>query len=1309
MKNIFKLLSFTAITSCSFLVYYYLQSPKLGLNIDTLEPIQKVNKQDKPGEMMAFELERQKNPTLGKIPDGAQLKAFHQVRKQTSRFEKAGLPGINWEERGPDNVGGRTRALMFDPNDGTNKKVWAGAVGGGIWYNDDITDASSSWNAVDDFMGSLAVTCLAYDPSSTTTFYAGTGEGYFNSDAQQGLGVWKSTDGGATWNQLASTVPSNSGTDAQKGFKYVQDIAVASNGDVFAATRGYFSNRGGLLKSTDGGSSWTDITPAAITSQRGSDIEFAANGDLYVTFGVFNRGYIYRSDDNGATWTNITPAIFGADNERIELAIAPSASATTGTTVIYALSSSSSNSIEDMVVSTDGGSNWSSITIPSYINQDCSVSGSSDFTRGQAWYDLIAAVKPDDATTLIVGGIDLFRSTDSGTSWTRISDWADRVCSTEEYAHADQHQIQFRPGSNVEFIVGNDGGVFRGVDVTTFPVDFDARVNGYNVTQFYASDLAQTSGSNEILAGAQDNGTQYFTAAGINSTTELTGGDGAFCFFDDDDDSDAVTAYVYNNLYFFLDGFYNAQLSQNTGRFINPSDLDSDNDILYSADDANKYRATDYDANTTVYTPGLDGGTASAISVSPHTANTIFIGTSAGNIYKISNANTAPAKTVIPVIGVPSAYISCIAVGSDDDELVVTISSYGEDHVLYTSNGGTSWTDKSDNLTDMPVYWALINPDNSDEILIATEYGVWSTTSLTGTPDWAITSTGLANVRCDMIKYRASDNTAVVATHGRGVFTATVFNATADWIAATNDGDWSNAANWDLGREPVASDDITLDHGIVAPGYTVTVTADAAIGNLTFDNADINLVIEAGVTFGYSSISGNGNITLEEGASLVPNAGQSGTVSGNFTIKRNKPSGQDAAYYNFWSSPVTAGNSNMLAGAQNIYSLAKGAGSESSYYSAFSGVMTSGRGYAATNVTTATFTGTVNNGTILYGIEDNSGGGAGVFNLTGNPYPSAISASTFVTDNAASLLDGTVYLWSQLDANDRIDSENSIANFIAVNASGVSAYDQDATLAATNIASGQGFGVAAASSTNISFNNNQRNGNNSDFKSDRTLHSAEYAWFAIAQNNVEQPILIAFGEQATSGSDFYYDAHSFKTESNLQLAAMIKDELFLIDALPLNQEETRVPLSVTVPEAGKFSISFAKEKNFSAARNVYLLDKENSRTYNLRESSVIEFESHEPGFWQDRFELYFQNTSVGIDNVPKTANMIQWTSTQGTLNLKSVSSENSKIQILDALGKRIHVFEMSPNGNKVVPMASGSYIVNIESGVNAQTLQVIVQ
>tara|TARA_R110001592_G_scaffold363109_2_gene680442 strand:+ start:136127 stop:140053 length:3927 start_codon:yes stop_codon:yes gene_type:complete len=1301
MKNIARSLLLASIIACSFVIYISQPAKEVSLNqMATLEPDIKINKQDKPGEMMAFELERQKNPTLGKIPDGAPLRAYQHVRKIAKNSNKAGLLGVTWEERGPDNVGGRTRALMFDPNDGTNKKVWAGAVGGGIWYNNDITDASSSWNAVDDFMGSLAVSCLAYDPSSTSTFYAGTGEGYFNSDAQQGLGVWKSTDGGVTWNQLASTIPSSTGTDAQKGFRYVQDIAVASNGDVFAATRGYYNNRGGLLKSTDGGSTWSDITPAAITSQRGSDIEFAANGDLYVTFGIFNQGYIYRSDDNGATWANITPAIFGADNERIELAIAPSASATTGTTVIYALSSSSSNSIEDMVVSTDGGTNWSSITIPSYINQDCSVSGSSDFTRGQAWYDLIAAVKPDDATTLIVGGVDLFRSTDSGTTWTRISDWADRGCSTEKYAHADQHQIQFRPGSNVEFIVGNDGGVFHAADITTFPVDFDARVKDYNVTQFYAADLAQTSASNEILAGAQDNGTQYFTAAGINSTSELTGGDGAFCFFDDDDDSDAVTAYVYNNLYFFVNGGYNAQLSQNTGRFINPSDLDSDNDILYSADNANKYRATDYDANTTVYTPGLDGGTASAITVSPHTANTIFIGTSAGKIYKISNANTAPAKTVIPVTGVPSAYISCIAVGSDDDELVVTISSYGEDHVLYTSNGGTSWTDKSDNLTDMPVYWALINPNNSDEVLIATEYGVWSTTSLTGTPAWAITSTGLANVRCDMIRYRASDNTAVVATHGRGVFTANVFNTTSDWISATNDGDWNNAANWDLGREPIASDDITLDHIIVAPGYTVTVTADAAIGNLTFDDADINLVIEAGVTFGYSTISGNGNITLEEGASLVPNAGQSGTVSGNFTVKRNKPSGQNAAYYNFWSSPVTAGNTNMMAGAQNVYSLAKGAGSESSYYSAFSGLMTNGRGYAATNVTTATFTGTVNNGNINYAIEDNSGGGAGVFNLTGNPYPSAISASTFVSDNVAALLDATVYLWSQLDANDRTDSENSIANFIAVNAAGISAYDQDATLAATNIASGQGFGVAAASSTNISFNNDQRNGNNSDFKSDKTLRSAEYAWFAIEQNKVEQPILIAFGEQATTGSDFYYDAHSFKTENNLQLAAMIKDELFLIDALPLNQEETRIPLSVTVPEAGKFSISFAKEKNLNESRNVYLLDKETNSTYDLKETKTIEFEAAEASFWQNRFELYFHNSTVGIDHTDDENRWIQWTSSQGRLKIQSLNDKTTAIHILDASGKLVKVLTLEALEIKTISLATGTYILKSQAEAN---------
>jgi hypothetical protein len=128
------------------------------------------------------------------------------LRVKELKKMKSGIPGdgiYDWVERGPNNVAGRVRALVFDPNDGGNTKVWAGGVSGGLWYNNNITDANSSWNGIDDFWDNLAINSIAFDPSNTQVMYVGTGEGWYNADAVRGAGIWVSSNGGVDWSQLS--------------------------------------------------------------------------------------------------------------------------------------------------------------------------------------------------------------------------------------------------------------------------------------------------------------------------------------------------------------------------------------------------------------------------------------------------------------------------------------------------------------------------------------------------------------------------------------------------------------------------------------------------------------------------------------------------------------------------------------------------------------------------------------------------------------------------------------------------------------------------------------------------------------------------------------------------------------------------------------------------------------------------------------------------------------------------------------------------------------------------------------------------
>ena len=732
----------------------------------TKEQLKAIPKKDRPDLANELNVLQTLDPALGYVPKDALIIA-HKKTDLLVQQNKTAIPGITWTERGPNNFGGRTRALMWDPNDGTGRTVFAGGVAGGLWRNTNITSSSTQWTPINDFWDNLAVTTIAYDPTTTTTFYAGTGEGFFNIDAVAGGGIWKSTNGGASWSHLSST----------SVYSYITKIVVASNGDVYASTNG-----SGIIRSTNGGSSWTKVLGSGVgaSTNRAADIEIGADGTLYAALGIFSTDGVYSST-NGTTWTKLNTGSNGFPTtgiRRIELGCAPN-----NANVIYALVQGSGNGILAIYKSTDKGANWSTLALPN--DADTGIPA-SDFTRSQAWYDLSVDVDPNNSNTLFVGGIDLFKSTNGGSSWSQVSHWYGGFGFQE--VHADQHVAVYKPGSSTEIIFGHDGGVSYSSNANASMPTISARNNGYNVTQFYAAAINGASGSNNMLAGAQDNGTHKFTTAGISSTTEVTGGDGAFCHIDQSNGNNQISQYVYNVVYRTTNNWSSgtSQISndQTTGLFINPSDYDDKEDIYYSgfANGSSlrlKRIASPFGAatsGTVTITASLDD--VSHISASPYATagnSTVFVGTDAGDVYKVSNAQGGSPTITNIGSGIPAGNISCIAIGASEQQLLVTLSNYGVVSVWETTNGGSSWTNKEGNLPNMPVRWAMYNPFDYTQAFLATEVGVWSTTDLTaGSVDWSPTNSGLANVRTDMLQYRSADRTIVAATHGRGLYTTVI-------------------------------------------------------------------------------------------------------------------------------------------------------------------------------------------------------------------------------------------------------------------------------------------------------------------------------------------------------------------------------------------------------------------------------------------------------------------------------------------------------------------------------------------------------
>ncbi len=850
----------------------------------------------------------------------------------------------SWVERGPDNVGGRTRALVFDPNDATQETVYAGGVSGGLWKNTQISDVNSVWTYVG-ISENLSISSIAIDPNNSNIWYVGTGESYTGGDAV-GNGLWKTIDGGVTWNHVFGGVlgnsyiepgaklkinspasisgeynyvittafggvlstdltgdflladdgatptddgctaftngflmngkiavirrgscnfddkiknaenagaiavimvnnvsgapilmggddttitipsamisiadgntiinalggnvngtlqpaPNSAGFTIVPGIQHINDVVVRDNNGVsevyFAAAETFASgallgiNEIGVYKSTDG-TNFSKLVLSAGEDLEPNNIKIAADNSIYVstqsnTFGQ-GGGRIYQSTD-GTTFTLKHSVPNGL---RTEIACSPSDANT-----IYVLAQLNSDPV-GIYKTRNSFSSVASLALPNDVDNGIPA---NDFTRGQAFYDLLLRVDPNNENILYVGGIDLFKSTNGGVSWGQISKWSNNnnlANLNVSSVHADQHGLAFSSSSKMLF--SNDGGVYFSNDAGD---NILPRKKGYNTLQFYTVGVAPTtafSGDEYFLAGAQDNGTLLMENAsqGVNSSVAAYGGDGAYSFFDQDGtDQYYITNYVYNNTIRLYNYATNSTRTINSesisnGDFINQEALDSNLDILYS----NYSSGSDFivrmyrniKSGTIIKTNISDAeimdAEPSALTVSPHTTNqsNLFIGLKNGKLIKIAgttNVSDNPVWTDITGSNFLGS-ISDIELGTNENEIFVTMHNYGVQNIWYTSDGGSTWEGKEGNLPDIPVKAILQNPLLTEEVIIGTELGVWRTSNFSDpNPTWIQSYNGMSNVKVTDLDLR-DDNMVFASTYGRGVFSGQFTDAVA--------------------------------------------------------------------------------------------------------------------------------------------------------------------------------------------------------------------------------------------------------------------------------------------------------------------------------------------------------------------------------------------------------------------------------------------------------------------------------------------------------------------------------------------------
>lgn len=701
------------------------------------------------------------DPQTGEIPVNMRQKemAFGRTlpKSYASSYGSRANDSLDFRRRGPQNVGGRTRALAVDLSNSSN--ILAGGVSGGIWRS---TNFGLSWDKVSNNVDAQNITCIVQDsrPGKKDIWYAGTGEGRGslsgNDFSLLGDGLLKSTDKGVTWKPLKATQIEkvNSAGDWGIVWSLAIDPSNTSQDEVYAAANGV------IMKSVDGGATWKKVLGGNnITSSFYTDVKVTSTGIVYAAiakqFNQPNPG-VFRSID-GETWVNISGTSWPSAYERIVFDISGSDEneliflARTPGTGSKADPSSANNEYASLFkynyLSGDGsgaGGSWTNLStnIPSVNNPYFSFD-----TQGN--YNMMIRIDPFDKSIVYIGSTNLFRSNDGFTTRNniiQIGGYNPKVFTDpSEYRypnqHPDQHNLVFLPNNSNEAFSASDGGISFTNNLKGAEVVWKFKNTGYFTSQFYTVAIDHLVRNDVAIGGLQDNGTFFTNSASQRKDwNDPLQSDGSYCAVEDGTLSDGAGVYYVSNQYgrtyrIRMNGSGEKTASvriepsvvdQNNRSmnfdFINPFELDyADNNVMYmlyknSAGGPSKIKVhnslksinIDNTNNTRSDWSTLDftfsKSITAMVSSRSNPKHRLYVGTSNGTIYRIENAHLS-AAAVTSITNLPNVqkgtYVSDFALHPKDaDKVMVVFSNYSSYSIFYSEDGGDSWATVAGNLED---------------------------------------------------------------------------------------------------------------------------------------------------------------------------------------------------------------------------------------------------------------------------------------------------------------------------------------------------------------------------------------------------------------------------------------------------------------------------------------------------------------------------------------------------------------------------------------------------------------------------------
>ncbi len=682
-----------------------------------------------------------------------------QVRSIVTERDDAGGA---WTLAGPLNTGGRITDVAISPD--SDDILYVGVATGGIFKT---IDGGSNWTPIFEDMAKYSIGDLAIAPSNSQIIYAGTGEANAsaNSGAFFGDGVYRSDNAGDDWQYVGLD-----GTD------HIARIAVDPNDPdrLFVAATGklydYNSERG-IYRSTNGGTDWeqvlfvTDSTAAIDVAMHPANNAIILAAMWERTRKPWQRDYggltsaIHRSTDGGDTWTQLgagngLPAPDG-ETGRIGLEFSKS-----DPDIVYARYTTDeiTNEFDGLYKSTDGGQNWTLVTLNDLLGIDANF----------GWYFGNIRVNPTDPDDVFVLGQSLARTFNGGGSWNSVNGM-----------HVDHHAIEFSLNDPNFILAGNDGGAY----VSTNGGSTWNKFLNLPITQFYNIEVDFLEPENRY-GGTQDNNTIRTTSGGLSDWNSIWGGDGFHVVVDYSDNNFIYVESQYGNLGKSSNGgatFQNAtsgisgsdRNNWNTPIAIspvNPETMYYGTQRVYSSNRASFWTPISPDLTDGQHPSGaLAYGTLTTIAGSYLTEDVIYTGSDDGNV-QVTFDGGSNWENISN--GLPDRYVTSIAIAPTDDQIAyVTLSGYRENdqaaHVFKTTDGGQNWTNISGNLPAIPVNDIVLFPED-DLLIVATDLNVWVSNN-DGT-SWTVLGDNLPLTLTRDLKIHEPTNTLYAGTFGRSIY-----------------------------------------------------------------------------------------------------------------------------------------------------------------------------------------------------------------------------------------------------------------------------------------------------------------------------------------------------------------------------------------------------------------------------------------------------------------------------------------------------------------------------------------------------------